>query len=276
MRAINRIVFVCFIILGALWIGAYVVDLKNRHDDVAFYRTQVEPSLRPGSYAANVKAIDEWLNRTNRHDDNEVFRLQIMMVGAGLLFGWTILSAVRTQQFWKRRNAANRPADTEAGTAIRDVRQLGSHLVASATKRGLHFLPFHEREVEVDFPQRVVVFRGFVFLTRFAGNSRPPACTLPFTEILGGRVWTSRDGTSLSLRTTAGRVTITDDVQPFQPLVAVLLDIAELNRKDPAAYAAALAREPKITTPWYGWLIFALALTGVALLAWFLWHLQPK
>ncbi len=81
---------------------------------------------------------------------------------------------------------------------------------------------------------------------------------------------------SLYLRTTAGKVTIPDTVQPFQPLAAVILDAAEVNRKNPTAFAAALAREPQIKIPWFGWLILALGLALVAGLSALIWNLPVK
>ncbi len=69
------------------------------------------------------------------------------------------------------------------------------------------------------------------------------------------------------MRTTGGRVTVKDDLHPFQTLADVLSDIVELNRTSPEAYAAALAREPKIRTPWYGWLIMVAAIGAIAYVA---------
>jgi hypothetical protein len=71
-------------------------------------------------------------------------------------------------------------------------------------------------------------------------------------------------------------VAITDAVKPFPELAGLLLDAAEVNRSTPDRYSAALAREPSIKTPWYGWLIFAIALVAVAGLAVFLWNLPTK
>jgi hypothetical protein len=130
--------------------------------------------------------------------------------------------------------------------------------------------------VELNFPQRTVSFRGFRFITSFIGNKPIPELTLPFTDILAGRMWANHGQFSLVLRTTAGKVTIPDTVQPFQTLATVLLDAVEVNRKNPEAFTAALAREPQIKTPWYGWLIFAASLAAVAGLAVLLWNLPIK
>jgi len=220
--------------------------------------------------------MDQWLERTRRRNDNAMLRMNLFFGAMGLTLAWTIATLIKTEIFWKKRNSPTRSADVNAGGAISEVQSRDEHLVARTSKRGLHFLPYPAREVEVNFRKETVTFRGFKFITSFIGNKPLRELILPFTDILGGRIWANHGQFSLYLRTTAGKVTIPDTVQPFQPVAAVLLDAAEVNRKNPTAFAAALAREPQIRTPWYGWLILALALAAVAGLAAILWNLPTK
>ena len=208
--------------------------------------------------------MEQWLDRNRRRNDNGMLRLNLFFGAMGLTMLWTIATVIKNEIFWKKRKAPTRSADANAGWAISEVQSRDGQLVARTSKRGLHFLPYPEREVEVNFPKRTVTFRGFRFITSFIGNKPLRELTLPFADILGGRIWANHGQFSLTLRTTSGKVTSPDMVQPFQPLAAVLLDAAEVNRKNPTAFAAALAQEPQIRTPWYGWLILALALAAVA------------
>ena len=220
--------------------------------------------------------MEQWLERARRRNENALLRMNLFFAAVGLTMAWTIATLIRNEIFWKKRNAPTRAADANAGRAISEVRSREGQLVARTRKGGLHFLPYPDREVEVNLGKGVITFRGFRFVTSFIGNKTIRELTLPFSDILGGRIWKNHGQFSLYLRTTAGKVTIPDTVQPFQPLAAVLLDAAEVNRKNPTAFAAALAREPQIKTPWYGWLIIALALAVVGGLAIFLWNLPTK
>ncbi|HEX2099479.1 MAG TPA: hypothetical protein VHF69_02380, partial [Candidatus Synoicihabitans sp.] len=59
---------------------------------------------------------------------------------------------------------------------------------------------------------------------------------------------------------------ISDVMEPFGPLVRVLRDVAEVDRSRPGAYAAALAREPRIKPPWWSWILIGLAVTAFVFL----------
>jgi hypothetical protein len=276
MRILNRIVLAGLILLAVLWVGAYVVDLRQRAEDKRFYQERIAPSLSRGPEAFDSNAMSEWLDRNSLRNDNAWFRTKLFFGASALVMMWSVVAVIRNEVFWNRRAAAGRAADPEAGTVIREARNYGAQLIARTEKRGIHILPLREYEVTVDFAKRVVVFRGLKFIASFMGNKPVPERTLPFGDILNARIWSSHGHQTLSLRTTAGTVGIPDTVQPFPQLASVLFDIAEVNRTDPVAFAAALAREPKIKTPWYGWLIFAAALAGVAGFAFILWRLQPK
>lgn len=274
---LNRLFVICLATLGGFWVWAYVVDRRDRADDQVFYARTVVPQLESGKSFAPGVPMEQWLERTRRRNENAMFRTNLFFAAIGLTLVWTIAVQIRSEVFWKKRNARTRAADANAGWAISEVQgREGRQLVARTRKGRLRFLPYSEREVEVNFAKATATFRGFQFVTSFIGNKPIREITLQFADILGGRIWTNHGRFSLYLRTTAGKVTIPDTVQPFQPLAAVLLDAAEVNRKNPTAFAAALAREPRIRTPWYGWLIFTLALAVVAGLAIFLWNLPTK
>jgi hypothetical protein len=274
---LNRLFVICLALLGGAWLWTYVVDLRDRADDRAFYKQAVAPQVKSGKGFEPGGPMEQWLERTHRRNDNAALRMNLFFGAIGLTFVWTIAGLIRNEAFWKGRNAPARSADANAGWAVSEVQaREGERLIARTRKGGFHFLPYPDREVQVNFAKRTVTFRGFRFVTSFIGNKPVRELTLAFADILGGRIWTNHGQFSLSLRTTAGKVTIPDSVQPFQALAAVLLDAAEINRKNPTAFAASLAREPQIKTPWYGWMLVLLALAGVAGLAIFLWNLPVQ
>lgn len=273
---LNRIYFICLAAIAGSWGLVYIAELRQRADDDAFYARNVAPHFKSGKALGSQGPMEEWLARTRRRSDHTMLRMNLLFAAMGLTTVWTIAMLIRSEAFWRKRNSPTRSADPNAGRAIREVQGREGLLIAQTSKTGLHFLPFPERAVEVNFAQRTATFRGFRFITSFVGNKPLRELTLPFAEILGGRIWVHHGRSSLHLRTTAGKVTIPETVQPFQPLAAVLLDAAEMNRKDPTAFAATLAREPQIKLPWYGWLILALALALIAGLAALLWNLPVK
>lgn len=275
---LNRIFVVCLAIIGGAWVWAYATDLRQRADDQAFYARTIAPQLKSPSSDAFARGgpMEQWMERSRRRNDNAMLRMNLFFGAIGLTMTWTIATLIRTEAFWKKRNAPSRSADANAGWAISEVQSREGRLIARTRKGGLHFLPYPDREVDVDFDKRTVTFRGFQFITSFIANKAVRELTLPFTEIVGGRIWVNHGQSSLALRTTAGKVGIPDTVQPFQPLAAVLLDAVEVNRKNPTTFAEALAREPRIRTPWYGWMIFALALAIIAGVAIFFWNLPAK
>lgn len=274
---LNRLFVIGLAILGGSWVWAYVVDLRYRSDDRVFHERTLVPQLKAGSGFGRGEPIEQWLERSRRRHENAALRMNLFFGAIGLTMVWTIIALVGNEAFWKRRNAPARSADANAGRAISEVQgREGRQMIARTRKGGFHFLPHPEREVEVNFAKGVVTFRGFRFVTSFIGNKPVSELTLPFAGIIGGRIWTNHGQFTLSLRTTAGKATIPDTVQPFEPLAAVLLDAAEVNRKNPAAFAAALAREPQIKTPWYGWVILTLALVVIGGLAVLLWNLPAK
>lgn len=201
-----------------------------------------------------------------------MIQLDLFVAGVALFLVWLFANLIRTEVLWKRRNAATRPADPNAGATIAQLKQAtGGRLVARSDPRGT-FLKSPTREVELDTKTRKIVFRGFTFTRNFIGNRPTPEVTLDFQDLLAGRTYFNHGRQSLFLRTTAGRVVIADSVKPFPVLADVLFDAIEVNRSQPERYAAALAREAKVKVPWWGWLLLLLGLAGVAAFAIFLWY----
>jgi hypothetical protein len=271
----NRLLLLCLVSIGLSWTALYILDVSDRVHDRAFYDQKVAPQLKSGAAIAKGVPLDQWVERLKRRSDNAMTRLDLFIGGIALFMAWTVVNVIRGEIFWKKRNAPERVVDPKAGSAIAALREIGGVFIAR-TNTGHKLFKSAPREVLVNAITKKIVFRGFTFITGFIGNRRAELVSMHFQDILGGRIWVNDGQYSLSLRTTAGKVTVTDAVKPFHELAGLLFDVAEVNRSLPDGYAAALAREPRIRTPWYGWLIFALALAGVAGLAVFLWNLPTK
>jgi hypothetical protein len=272
---LNRIAAICLVVIGITWVAVYVVDLRERADDRVFYDQNVAPYVKTGPAFERVGPMHQWFERTKHRRENAMLRLDLFLGAMALFVAWTAAGLINSVAFWKKRNDPHRSADPNAGTVIAELRCTGTILTAR-TKPGWHLVRATPRELEINAAAETIVFRGFTFITSFIGNRPTANLTLRFNDILGGRIWVGHGQFSLCLRTTAGKVTITDAVQPFHQIASVLLDAAEVNRATPDRYLEALAHEPRIKTPWYGWLFFTLALGGVACLAVFLWNLSTK
>jgi len=272
---LNRIAAICLVVIGITWVAVYIVDLRERADDRVFYDQNVAPYVKTGTAFERGGPMHQWFERTKHRRENAMLQMNLLFGAVALLMAWTAVAVVRGEISWKKQNSPDRPANPNAGAVIAELRRTGTILTAQ-TKPGWHFLRATPRALEINAAAETIVFRGFTFITSFIGNRPTANLTLRFGDILGGRIWASHGQFNFSLRTTAGKVTITDAIQPFHEVVSVLLDAAELNRATPDRYLEALAREPRIKTPWYGWLFFTLALGGVACLAVFLWNLPTK
>lgn len=270
---LNRLLLVGLVSIGISWTVLYVLDRQARAQDKAFYDQKVAPSLKQLD-AFDTTVLDEWLERQSQRYAYQAARWNLVFGGVALFFIWALASGVQIERYWRRRNSPERPADPNAGSVVQALRQDGGVLDASSPGALLQRATAPQRIV-VQVREETVTFHGFRFVKAFAGNRRVAELTLPFAELLGGRLLVGSRRRGLRLRTTAGIVTITDRVQPFDPLVAVLLDAAEVNRTLPARYASALAREPRISTPWWGWVLVVLALAGVGALGVVLWRLPP-
>lgn len=262
---INRMYFGCLLAIAAIWAIAYGVDLRHGADDRAFMAAHPGLFGRNPTFVDERATLDEWKRRSLRHLENQSLRMNLVFAGAGLTLLWVLVGTISTERSWRRHNAPNREPDPRAGEVIDQLRGEGGVLTASAVKPT--FLPAKDRQVVVDTNRQVVEFRGCTFVTRFAGNRPTPTLVLPFADIIGGRPWVSHGQMTISLRTTAGTVGI-GGLQSMPALASVLLDIAEVNRRNPERYAAALAREPRVRTPAWAWSIPIAVIALVAFIAW--------
>lgn len=174
---------------------------------------------------------------------------------------------------WHERHRA-RPDRPIAPGAGKQIARIAQHEGVFVARFGCDHAAtgIQDQDIEVDVRQRAVTFHGFAFIASFFRNPRRDRVKVPFADILGtrmvlrGRHWNIE---YLEIRTTQGRLELLPrDYENYEELSALLADIVEVNRKSPARYREALAREPFKHTPWYGWLILALALAGA--MGWFL------
>ncbi|HWZ93882.1 MAG TPA: hypothetical protein VNW30_01690 [Opitutaceae bacterium] len=117
-----------------------------------------------------------------------------------------------------------------------------------------------KREIRIDLDRALAEFHNFAFITSFSSNRTSECIEVLFAEILGTKIVSGRNYVALELRTTKGKVMISDNIQPFDRLVRILSDAVELNRTSPESYKNALAQEPVVRTPWYGWAIIVATL----------------
>ena len=175
---------------------------------------------------------------------------------------WAVTVQVQAQLARRYLESAERPSAPGAGKVIGPLIARGAVLSA---KEGDHS---SAGAIEIDGKRLVVVFRNFTFFSKFVGNPTHARIELELGDLVAGSVSQLKGRSYLRLRTTQGKVEISDNIQPFGQLADALLDIIEFNRTQPDSYRAARAREPIIQTPWYGWLILATALGAVVVVGW--------
>ena len=274
------------LVSATVWVWETIALYRMSADDRAFYDTQVAPKLEaqkrnsdawmrafsdrskgkmavfPPIEMMDVSLLNETVERSKRQFPLIERRLDAMMTfwGATLLMMFTAL--VDGQLRRQRREAPDRPADKDAGKLVGELVQLNKQLVARAPGGADAHL------VEIDGHRAIVAFHNFTFVRAFVGNPKLKLVELPFTDILSVFQEYYKGRAFLTVRTTRGRVVMKDNLHPFQTLADVLADIVELNRTSPESYAAAVAREPKVNTPWYGWLIIAAAVGAVVYVGW--------
>ena len=285
---LNRIFFIPFVVAAAIWIYATIDDWIKDADDRAFYTNQVVPYLN--AQAREINGLQQALNTpkngaitplpttppsTTNPLDEMALRMERRVNAGWLRFysgitcmvifgGWTIARLIQRECFERKRQAPDRPADSDAGSKIAQLNSEGGILIAKSTDTRFR-ITRAGTEICIDARKGTAVFHGFNFVTAFIGNRPSDRTELPLTDILGARLDVSHGHASLRLRTARGRLVIGDNLQPFQPLAAILFDVVEQNRASPETYRVALAREPVVRTPWYGWLIIA---TALGLVAW--------
>lgn len=124
--------------------------------------------------------------------------------------------------------------------------------------------------VVIDVKAGRITFRHFKFVSKFSGNRRSTETVLGIRDILEVSPYSDRNGRAIKIRTTHGTVILFDRLQNFPVVEALLYDFVEINRLDNDAFQDALRREPKITTPWWGWLLLAVLVLGVVGFIWLL------
>ncbi|MBI5382723.1 MAG: hypothetical protein HZA31_12565 [Opitutae bacterium] len=290
-KFIHYTAIACLLFFSGTWGWLTVLLHLQQKDDAVFYDKVVAPYLmdnkrqsdvfdqalrdrKQGAHTPlqmvkfpSVDPLAELLRRREKCSNYDNRRQQAGLGISGALLYWTFAIQIQFAIRRRRFEAPERPAAPDAGKLIGKFIEAERILVAKDNSAP------DASEVQVDGRRAVVVFRNFVFVAAFVGNPKRQQMEIPFTDILVASPFSSRGNASLILRTTQGRVTIRDNIRPFQTLVDVLTDIAEMNRAAPETYRAALAREPVIRTPWYGWLIIAIALAIVGIAASWVVHI---
>lgn len=284
---IHRAFLVIVLALAATWVWAAAMLWRHERADAEFARQVVQPELdrfkRESEQARQAPApeglrlepvtvpslvtLNESLERMRVRDHYWSLRESALIGLFATCFCWIVTAQIQLALRRRAREAIDRPALANAGHLVGELVQLGRSFVARSKPDDSGIT------IQVDGRRSVVVFRNLTFISKFSGNPRQPLVELPFSELLAIATGYNKGTAYLHLRTTAGKVFWTDQVRPFDTLAALLDDIVEVNRTDPAAYRAARAREPVVRTPWYGWALLLLAVTGVAALAgYFLSH----
>lgn len=244
------------------------LDRFKREIDRTDQAVKAERPLEPVP-APSEASLNELMERRRVLDHYWSIRENALLGLFATIFCWVLTGQIQLGLRRRARAAADRAAEPTAGHLVGELVEQGRSFTGRSKPDGSGI------EVEVDGKRAMVVFRNLAFVAAFSGNRRQPMVELPFSELLALTTGYNKGTAYLNLRTTAGRVFWTDKVRPFDTLVALLDDIIELNRNDPAAYRAARAREPVIHTPWYGWAILATGVGAVVALSWyFLSHPQ--
>jgi hypothetical protein len=149
---------------------------------------------------------------------------------------------------------------------------LGGAVVFGVVMAVLVFLVQEDagRVLTVEPGRKTVVFEKFTFATTFFPNKPSRWEEIPFEGILDCTYYPGHKGgpATLRVRTLRGPTDIKEDIGGFETIRALLESLAILNLADPEKHQANLRKEPKVTVPWYGWLIFGGALLGLGILAW--------
>lgn len=286
VKIIFRALLAVMTLAAGVWIWETIVLSRMKADQNAYYEAHVVPQL--AAWKQRMAEFDEALKDRKSGKitplpdlqtmDNSILRTSIdpslrqypvfrtksyaEMVFFSSAFLLLITGLVGQYLRRREREAPERPADQDAGLLVGELVQQNKEFSAKAG------VGTGNSAVTINGQRAIVAFRNFAFVHAFVGNPNLELVELPFSEILAVSPWSSKGRRYLTVRTTRGRIMVGEDVQPFQTLADVLSDIVELNRTSPEAYAAALAREPKIQTPWWGWLIIAVGLGAIGYMVW--------
>jgi hypothetical protein len=251
--------------LGCVWLCEYAWVQKETAEDNAYYQKEVAPSVeamkRNPYQLPNFKASDRWMEKLAvRNYDAKVrddtLLLLMAVGGAGLVM-------VAAQAFAARLDweSPDRKAVAGAGTLLAGFTRDEGVMVA---RQG----GANEPEVEFDARRRVVTFRNLAFTVAFIGNPVRERVEVPFSDLIVGTIIAAKGTLSLKLRTAQGTVTFDNRMNEFSKLAALISDACEQNRLNQEQFQDALAREPKIRTPWYGWAILVVSVISVIAAFW--------
>jgi hypothetical protein len=113
------------------------------------------------------------------------------------------------------------------------------------------------------------VFHHFRFTSQFLPEAPREKENLKFSEILGCKFYSTQGGDSLHIRTAKGKVVITEEMSNFQDLAQILSQLADANKLNETEFEKNSQEEPRIQTPWYGWLILTSAVACAAVAGWY-------
>ncbi len=113
------------------------------------------------------------------------------------------------------------------------------------------------------------VFHHFRFTSQFLPEAPREKENLKFSDVLGCKFYSTQSGNSLHVRTTKGKVVITEEMSEFQSLTQIFSELSNANKLNEAEFDERMQEEPNIRTPWYGWLILASALACAAVAGWY-------
>lgn len=125
------------------------------------------------------------------------------------------------------------------------------------------------QSVAFDPVRRVIRFENFQFISTFLPEKPRILEVIEFVNVLGSDFYPSGRGPAmLHIRTTKGSVDLTDQMENFEQVRAIIESVILLNKANREVYQEKLNAEPEIRTAWYGWLILLGAFAAVAFLCW--------
>jgi hypothetical protein len=265
MKWVHRSFLLTVAVLGCLWLCEYAWVQKETAEDNAYYEKEVAPSVEAAKrnpyQLPNFKASDRWMEKLAVRNYDMRTRDDALLLLMGIGGVWLVVVAL--QAFAARLNweSPDRKAVPGAGTLLAEFTRDEGVVIA---RRG----GANEPEVEFDGKRRVVVFRNLAFTVAFIGNPVRQMVEVPFSDLIVGTMIAGKGTISLMLRTAQGTVTFDNRMSGFSKVVALINDACEQNRQNSEQFRDALAREPKIQTPWYGWAILVVAAVSVISAFW--------
>jgi hypothetical protein len=287
MKLVNRIFLVILVGCGVVWMWATWEFGTRAEADREFEKTQLAPAMEKSRQQSaafrqvlqdrkegkrtplpnlewDMVPLNEAVARMKRRNHYREIQSLAVAVALGTISIWSVALFAGALVRNRRWESVDRQPLAEAGKVLGRFLQDGSRLEARDGDGS------GARNVSFDARRMVVEFRNFSFVDSFARNPRRDRVELPISALLTGTVHYAKGGRTLHLRTTLGKVAISDQVRPFDELAALLLDICEYNRLSPVEYRAARALEPQVSTPWYGWVLLAAGLGGIIAGGWWL------